>query len=252
MAYKNIPTIIHTSRRLTLRYRKLGSKTYPLSEDYSPEPKDVTITVVDSSNNETIIGYVRFNFNEKGKIVYNMLTQLGYEIKWIIAWTHSAIEDFTTSIDNDDFVQNTEKLTSDRKISARAILALIKIIIDWYVPTQYEEFFEQEWEQQMERSYFNPSSTDVENLVILLSWVNYEQDRFTGAWIHPTGPNEETSEITITDITDNSRQGWSKGVVTNDVEEGATKNTCDSTCTNKSNNRLSIARTQRNSKLHNT
>lgn len=175
-------------------------KTYPLAVDYDPEPKDVTITIVERGNEQNIIGYCRFNFSQKGKLVYNLLIQLGYEIKWILGWKDS-LEEFTTQNDPGDVIQHTRGLTGDRLISARAILAFIKVMIDWYVPTQYEEFFEQQWEKVMDYQVFNPSSGDIDDLVKLLTWINYEQDRFTGAWLNPQGPNEESSEIVIQDIT---------------------------------------------------
>lgn len=175
-------------------------KTYPLAVDYSPEPKDVTITIVERGNEQNILGYCRFNFSQRGKLVYNMLVQLGYEIKWILGWKGS-LEDFTTSVEPTIVDLNTRGLTGDRLISARAILAFIKIMIDWYVPTQYEEFFEQQWEKMMDYQVFNPSSGEIDDLIKLLTWVNYEQDRFTGAWTNPQGPNNNNTEIIIQDPT---------------------------------------------------
>lgn len=168
------------------------------SEEF--EPKDVTITIFSKTDEQTVLGYLRFNFSESGKILYNTLIQLGYEIKWAVIW--SSNNTFPTSsqgLTPSDFVAKTEGFSKDKKISARALLSLIKIMIDWYVPTQYEEYFEQQWENQLERDSFGGDWTESTDLISLLTWVNYEQDRFNGAWRTPTGPNNESSTFNIED-----------------------------------------------------
>lgn len=162
--------------------------------------RDATIAFIDKADQTTLLGYLRFNFTREGRILYNIFVQLGYEIKWAMAWDQTVRafpEEGQPEPNNAQIIEATFAFNDDKKLSARALLSLIKIMIDWYVPTQYEEYWEQEWENQMENNYFLWNSS----LVNLLTWVNYEQDRFNGAWMNPQGPNNEDSTFIIKDNT---------------------------------------------------
>lgn len=172
----------------------IGNPNAEAQEDYGK--RDVTLSFV-GTNQETILGYLRFNFTREGRILYNILIQLGYEIKWSMVWNGTFPTQGQPTPNNAQIIAATTHFTKDKKISARSLLSLIKIMIDWYVPTQYEEYWEQEWERLIENNYFNWDTS----LVTLLTWVNYEQDRFNGAWMNPQGPNNENSEIIIKDRT---------------------------------------------------
>lgn len=177
---------------------------------------DIHMTMFEEAQDSTISlkGTLCFNLTNKGRMVKNLLEQLGYNLNWQllydvqenINWNLTDIEAFVTQFTTG---QTGPKITSKEvKLSARPLMSFFKIMIDYYVPPQYTNRYEEIFANTLEyeRQYLTKLDTTSGEalgtiLFDLVNYINYDIDRFTGAWKNPTGPNNENTEILIRDTT---------------------------------------------------
>lgn len=175
---------------------------------------DVHMVMFEKAQDDTIsaTGTLCFNLTNKGRMLLNIIQQLGYNINWQLVYdsqenvdwkigageTYEDIETWITQFTpgNADPINNPNEI----KLSARPLISFIKIMIDYYVPPQYENNYQRTFETALEYNYASLQYWGY-LMTELISWINYDIDRFTGAWKNPTGPNDAMSAINIADQT---------------------------------------------------
>lgn len=129
----------------------------------------------------------RYKFNTKGRQFYKQLLSLGYNINW-------------TTTDN-------------TKYSALPLIALAKVYIDWYWPSQYasdtryanvDAICNYNSITSASSQYnFALTTAHLQNILSVISeGVCYDSDYFVSAWDNPVNPTDGAySNVTLTDIT---------------------------------------------------
>lgn len=138
----------------------------------------------------------------KGRHVLSILSQIGIEINWVI------------DNDNIDIYNNFRPAgmqdleTGKDNMSSKAIVALFKVMCDWYIPSQYENEYAEFLERVKDMtslvnrgSNYAQAEEIMTKFLDVITFIAYEVDYFTGAWKQPTGPNDDKSKISISDIT---------------------------------------------------
>lgn len=139
----------------------------------------------------------RYNLNETGQFIYKVLRSLGY---------------------NPVF-----RLTSDFSVSALPLLCYIKVILDWYYPSQYAYSSEfAYWEalfssQNLYQGMPNDFYAHLKDFFRYIAFCTYEPDYFISSWDNPVGPNSTQFEaqVTIPDVTAPPLGSTSRPFVTN-------------------------------------
>ena len=139
-------------------------------------------------------------FNEKGRQAMKVLNSLGYQVSGAVAM-------------------------KDVTMSALPLLAYLKIYLDWYYPAQYYD----DVTRTMLESILNYDPTNqtnqlnnqqIETILLLVTFVNYDSDYFVSAFDQPDGPVVgAASSVWMNDITNNvnsntasyKRTVWSYG-----------------------------------------
>lgn len=115
------------------------------------------------------LGASRYNFTILGRQCIKMLEQLGYKIYWDKDYNYT--------------------------FSAMPLLALAKVYIDYYFPTQYYNI--NEYDRLASLLKFDMTSgtgivlnySDVQKILSLTAYVCFDSDYFTSAWDTPNQPN---------------------------------------------------------------
>lgn len=115
----------------------------------------------------------------KGRLVYSLLQELGYNINWVLYTDENATNPLITN-------QNYE-YGNELKMSSKKICALVKVIMDYYVPSQWQLDSDYYWDMWKDQKVL--SMSDLGHMLDIIDFVCYDMDYFTGAWNTPTGPN---------------------------------------------------------------
>lgn len=175
--------------------RKVGwhTDTQPL------DSYDINIAVFNPNRN-TLKGFFAFDLTRKGRLMLSLLQQLGYEINWQIQQTPEGAT--ADQWDSPIYWESRETNLSEEKLVIRPILSLCKVMIDWYVPSQYQNSYQNYLEQiLMENKDYKDISGSAFGTWMsdLMLTICYKADRFNAAWKNPTGPNNESSKFNIQD-----------------------------------------------------
>lgn len=146
------------------------------SQGFDPSTFDIRVVVGPNSS-------VKYKLSSYGRQFIKILESLGYKLVW-------------------DY-RNTEVY------SALPLLALLKIVLDWYYPSQYANTGEyvglmgllnQDADQVR-----NLTSADVIDIARVCMYSNYDADYFTSAWDTPVAPAAGLySSFKFVDITNNA------------------------------------------------
>lgn len=200
---------------------QINWSTTAINPDTQQTKYDISLSLWDgdAQGNNTFKGVLQFNLTNQGRILYNLLQQLGYEINWQVCnnntlsqidwqdkttiwegiFTHDGYQGF-------DLFNLSGANSGALPIAARPLIQFMKIMLDYYIPPQYENNFSKMFTNILKNEHImtipNTYSPTIGNLIIeLASWVNYNIDRFTGAWKTPQGPNDSTTDFKLKDIT---------------------------------------------------
>lgn len=176
---------------------------------------DITCLIQDSlTNYKAIVGR---NLTNKGRKFLQILNGLGIEINWFvnIYENEGAVDSLAEEASFWDRIDNVLEFFTDRNgessstpdnhdyIVTKPLLAYLKIMIDFYWPSQYENELE-EWFKDLKDYQAITDPKIFDRVMSLFEVVAYEIDYFTGAWKFPTGPNGEETTPNIGGITDKS------------------------------------------------
>lgn len=120
-------------------------------------------------------------FTPLGRRAYKLVRSLGYN--FLFNWTESI-----TYFD------------------ALPLFSVLKAYLDWFFPSQYafdSRYTDAEKWLKYDKPDFESAfvSQDLENILMLLSYVNYDTDYFVNAWDNPSAPNDgAASSVSINDI----------------------------------------------------
>lgn len=146
------------------------------SAGFDPSTYDIRVVVGPNSS-------VKYKLSAFGRQFIKILESLGYKIVW-------------------DY-RNTETY------SALPILALLKVVLDWYYPSQYVNTGDYvdlmgilNYDTDIVRTL---SSADLIKIAKVVMYVNYDSDYFTSAWDTPVAPAAGVySGFKFVDITNDS------------------------------------------------
>lgn len=166
---------------------------------------DISMTWINPNNDEIENTYHRFT--TKGKQFYNILCQIGCEINWVARGNFN-IDGYK----KENYMQGTvnikdaisEGYLEQDKMSFKPIMAVIKMMYDWYVPSQYENYYQDMFETMKERHNMNDTFLNqdtVSRMFDVFTFVAYKAGYFTSAWQNPNGPNENIETVSVEDPT---------------------------------------------------
>lgn len=177
---------------------------------------------------------ILYNLTNKGRTWLAILNGLGYEINWAVKlddyqWQQEIVGQWVEIEDengniyiNEEFnfnriwpyvfeIINQSDRTKEDEISIKPLLAYIKLMFDWYWPSEWEQEYKWWFENIKEYQFWN-TATHLDRIIDQFEKVSYEVDYFTAAWKNPAGPNDnENFDIRINDPTQHANNG--KGIV---------------------------------------
>lgn len=184
------------------------------NQNYECQFYEGEMTIDDSDEDFTIpsvtFGYSRSSFDivyngspfvwtSRGRRWYDLLISLGYRV------------DFTSN--------NLGEFTNERVISMGKLLAYLKVILDWYWPSDYAtgslyySYFRGVGTLGAGRFFDSTTLLEIANEGAFFK-VSYDRDYFTSAWRNPTSPNSYSgvasslpTPVVIDDITYKSGSG---------------------------------------------
>lgn len=168
--------------------RALSSTIFstPVNVQSSSDLDKVDFTFVSGSSQETM-NYQQFT--QKGRAVYKILRQLGYDI---------ATDTSSLAYGNDAVY-----------VSALPLLCLTRLYLDWYYPSAYVG--DDNYNSLMAIMKHDPvngytlTNVDLGFIFLYLSSVCYDSDYFTAAFDNPSGPNQGFfTSFQIPDVTQGS------------------------------------------------
>lgn len=112
---------------------------------------------------------VYYNYTVKGRQALKVLESLGYKLDW-------------------------QHPTKDVKLSAMPLLALAKVFVDWYYPQQYSNRVEYDillalCNMDVNAGPLSLTAAQVNTILSLCAYVQYDSDLFVSAWDTPNQPN---------------------------------------------------------------
>ena len=162
---------------------------------YDPTKHDILLLVT-SGANDTFVGEYTYDLTNAGRRLMKVLQSLGYNILWQF---------------------NTTQATVDAEYSALPLMAYLKVICDWYYPSQYVGDSAYTYVQSIltnrpsSTGVYRLSFTDLSNIFRntkspFNGLVNYDSDYFVSAFDYPNSASEGdfrfggTSPIVLRDI----------------------------------------------------
>lgn len=120
-----------------------------------------------------------YRFTNQGRRFYSLLTSLGYRV---------------------DFTSSGTTFANTQKLSAGKLLAWVKVMLDWYEPSQYALTSDLAtlFTGGVSSSGRHITQTDLFH-ISALQFVCYDRDYFTSAWNNPSAPNVADSNVKIDD-----------------------------------------------------